>query len=152
MGLARRRLSSQVAGRQGASLRCRGSVAHEVANHDDERCTQPEGWRRKPASSYYGALPTGFGEVGCPTRANYSRPRRSTSWSILLIMGVRSTYDLTNCVTKNHHVHTNTAAGNNTIIPPLWIRPSSLNWEEQQNNPHPTLSYPIHNPHSTYST
>ena len=29
-------------------------------------------------------------------------------------------------------VHTNPTAGNNTIIPPFWIRPSSLNWEEQQ--------------------
>ena len=37
----------------------------------------------------YGALPTGFGEVRCPTRANRLRPRRLRYWLTLLIMGVR---------------------------------------------------------------
>ena len=43
-------------------------------------------------------------------------------------MGVRSTYDLTNCVTKNHHVHTNTAAGNNTIKTHLGHAQFALAW------------------------
>ena len=37
----------------------------------------------------HGALPTGFGGVMCPTRANRLRPRRLVYWPILLIMGVR---------------------------------------------------------------
>ena len=37
----------------------------------------------------YAALPTGFGEVECPTRASRLRPRRLYYWSIPLIMGVR---------------------------------------------------------------
>ena len=103
----------------------------------------------------YGALPTGFGEVRCPTRASRLRPRRLRYWQILLTYygGGDITVTSPRGITKNRQVHTNTAAGKSTIIPPLWIRPSSLNWEEQQNNPHPTLSYPsLSDPNSTYST
>ena len=70
----------------------------------------------------------GYGEVACPTRSNRLRPKRLHYWSILLIMGVGTKDEhhtsITKGITKSRQSHTTTAAGQSTIIPPFWIRPS----------------------------
>ena len=79
----------------------------------------------------YGALPTGFGEVECPTRANRLRPRRLGYWPILLIMGVGTKgahhTSITKGTTRNRQVHTHTAAGKSTMSwAPYVVAPIAL--------------------------
>ena len=92
----------------------------------------PSGRLAAVARSPYGALPTGFWGSLVPHKGQKAAPQALLYWPILLIMWLRNKQWPHPCVTKNRQVHTNPTAGKNTITPPFWIRPSSLNWEEQK--------------------
>ena len=108
--------------------------------------------------SVYGALPTSIWGRMCPTRPNRLRLQGASSLDNIAYFGVGNY-----CASQIHHrkpqsQQATTAAGKSTIIPPFWIRPSHLNWEEQKqfttgrSQPATATSLYLSDPHSTYTT
>ena len=106
----------------------------------------------------YGALPTSIWGRMCPTRPNRLRHQGARPLDNIAYFGVGNY-----CASQIHHrkpqsQQATTAAGKSTIIPPFWIRPSHLNWEEQKQSTTgrsqqaTATSLYLSDPHSTYTT
>ena len=103
---------------------------------------------------FMGLFAPGF-EKGCAPQGPLAcAKRRPTTGQYCLLWGGALCVSIIHTSPKTGSQQATTAAGKSTIIPPFWIRPSHLNWEEQKqstskqvatSNHHIPL-YPIHIP------